>query len=114
MRYKAFISYARLPDEDVARALEHALEAFARPWHRLRAIDVFRDESDLQGAGGLRSRIVKALDESEYFILLTGPAAAASYWVGQELVYWLANRPVANVILVRTGGDLVWDREAGD
>ena len=114
MRYKAFISYARLPDEDVARALERALEAFARPWHRLRAIEVFRDQSDLQSAGGLRSTVVKALDESEYLILLTGPAAAASYWVGQELAYWLAHRPVANLILVRTGGDLVWSRQAGD
>ena len=114
MRYKAFISYARRPDEDVAKALERALEAFAKPWHRLRAIEVFRDQSDLQSAGGLRSTVVKALDESEYLIVLTGPAAAASYWVGQELTYWLTNRPVANLILLRTAGDIVWDREAGD
>jgi hypothetical protein len=43
----AFISYSRAVDGLLATRLESALERFAKPWYRLRAISVFRDDTDL-------------------------------------------------------------------
>ena len=45
--YDAFISYSHAADARLATALEHGLERLARPWNRLRAMSVFRDETDL-------------------------------------------------------------------
>jgi hypothetical protein len=49
----AFISYSREESSGLAVALESGLERFAKPWYRLRAVQVFRDESDLSGQSGL-------------------------------------------------------------
>ena len=42
--YAAFISYSRAVDGRLAPRLKGALEGFGKPWYRLRAIRVFRDE----------------------------------------------------------------------
>ena len=47
MPYDAFISYSHSADQRLAAALERALQAFARPWNRRRALDIFRDEGNL-------------------------------------------------------------------
>lgn len=46
---------------------------------------VFRDETSLSANPALWSSIQTALAESEFFILLASPEAAASKWVGQEV-----------------------------
>lgn len=43
MRYDAFISYSRRADGELAPALQR----LARPWNRMRALEVFRDQTGL-------------------------------------------------------------------
>src|SRR5688572_22557851 len=114
MKYDAFLSYARVPDLALATALERSLQAFAKPWNQVRAIDVFRDETDLSSIGGLARGVNGAIDESEFLILLACPESARSYWVRQELTHWLQTKSTENIVLVLTGGTAEWDREKGD
>ena len=79
--YAAFISYSHAVDGSLAPALQQALHRFAKPWYRLRALRVFRDESTLAVSPGLWSSIEQALAGSRCFILLASPEAAASPWV---------------------------------
>lgn len=59
-KYNAFISYSHAADGEVAPALQHALHRLARPWYRLRALHVFRDQTNLAVNPDLWSGIVKA------------------------------------------------------
>ena len=114
MKYEAFLSYARVPDLALATALERSLQAFAKPWNRVRAIDVFRDQTNLSSIGGLASGVTRAIDESEFLILLACPESARSYWVRQELTHWLQTKSTEKIVLVLTGGTASWDRHTGD
>jgi glycine cleavage system H protein/acyl carrier protein len=113
-RYNAFISYSREPDAELAPALEEALEQFAKPWNRLRALRVFLDDADLSANTALWRSITTALDEAEFFILLASPAAAKSKWVNREVEYWRAHRDAERLLLVPTDGELAWDEAAGE
>jgi len=112
-RYSAFLSYSRSADRRLAPALRLALQRFAKAWYRPRAVRVFLDDESLSAAPGLWSSIQAALDDSEYFILLASPEAAASAWVDREVRYWLAHRPVRTLLFAVSGGDLRWDPVAG-
>jgi WD40 repeat protein len=112
--YAAFISYNRDMDGRLAPRLENALERFATPWYRLRAFRVFRDDASLSSNSGLRSSLNGALDGVGHFILLASPGAAQSVWVGREVEYWVANHGSERMLLVLTGGEIVWDEAAGD
>src|SRR5262245_24669758 len=114
MKYAAFLSYARVPDLALSAALEKSLQAFAKPWNRVRAVDVFRDETDLSSIGGLARGVTGAIDESEFLILLACPESARSSWVRQELTHWLQTKSTEKVVLVLTGGTACWNRETGD
>ncbi len=114
MRYEAFLSYARVPDLALATALERDLQAFAKPWNRLRAIDVFRDQSNLASIGGLGRSITGAIDASGFLILLACPESARSHWVRHEVEHWLATKSTATIVLVLTGGSAYWNRETED
>ena len=107
--YKAFISYSHAADGKLAPGLQSALHRFAKPWYRLRAIHVFRDKTSLSLTPALWPSIEKALDASEYFILMASPDAAASHWVQQEIEHWLAYRSTEKILIVLTDGALVWD-----
>jgi WD40 repeat protein len=113
MRYKAFVSYSHAVDSSLAPALHSGLHRLAKPWHRLRAVNVFRDKANLAASPALWPSIEEALRESEYFILLASSDAAASDGVKREVDYWLANRPVDKILLVLTEGDLTWDGTTG-
>lgn len=112
--YKAFISYSHAGDGRLAPALEQGLHRFAKPWYRIRAMRIFRDETTLALTHELWPAIEAALAQSEYFLLLASPDAADSYWVKQEISYWLENRDPKKLLIILTGGELVWDRSAGD
>jgi WD40 repeat protein len=114
MPYKAFISYSHAADGKVAPALQSALHKFAKPWYKLRAMRVFRDETNLAVNPHLWSNIVEALDDSEFFILLASPQAAQSNWVPKEVDHWLSKRPPESLLIVLTDGEIVWDQAAGD
>ena len=107
--FKAFLSYSHAADGKLAPALQSALHRFAKPWHQLRALRVFRDKTSLSANPALWPSIVEALSASEYFLLLASPAAAASQWVQAEVKWWVENRSTEQLLILLTDGDLVWD-----
>jgi hypothetical protein len=113
-RYKAFISYSHAADGKLAPSLQSGLERFAKPWYRLRALRIFRDKTGLAVTPELWGSIQKALEASEYFILLASPAAAQSKWVCQEIEFWIQHRSVEQLLIVLTDGTLVWQPDPGD
>jgi WD40 repeat protein len=106
--YKAFISYSRAVDASFADALHLALQRFAKPWNRRHALEVFRDKSDLSASAGLWPSISRAIDESEFFILVASPRAASSPWVRRELAEWRLQRPAEKLLIAVAGGELWW------
>jgi hypothetical protein len=110
MRYDAFISYSHAADGRLAPALQSALHRLARPWYRLRALRVFRDQTNLSAAPSLWPRIEAALSESRALILLASPGAAQSKWVQREIEFWRSQENAGPIYLVLTEGDpLVWE-----
>jgi len=52
----------------------------AKPWNRRRALDIFRDETDLSISPELLETIFEVLDQSSHFLLLASPRAASVYF----------------------------------
>lgn len=113
-KYNAFISYSHAADGKLVPALQSALHRFARPWYRMRALRIFRDETNLSISPALWPTIEQALEQSEFFILLASPRAASSKWVTKEVAYWLQRRSADTLLLVITDGDLTWDEARQD
>jgi len=111
--YDAFISYNQAADGPLAAALAHALTRFARPWYKLRAKRVFLDKTSMSADPALRGAIERSLGKSQWLVVLACPASAASPWVNGEVAWWIAHRPLAKLIVVRSGGDIVWDKASG-
>src|SRR5439155_8126078 len=84
----------------------------AKPWYRGRALRVFRDETALSANPHLWASIETALDESDWFVLLASPEAAASEWVDRELRHWLSSKSTNRILGVVTDGELRWDNDA--
>ncbi len=132
-RHGAFISYSHAASREVARGLHKWLQSYAKPWWRWRAVNVFRDETDLAAAPELWSKITAALDDSSHFILLASPEASRSKWCKREIRYWLGeenagkvegpdlDRPITearperarSLLLALTAGDIAWDENGG-
>src|SRR5262249_7461744 len=109
-----FISYNRSADLQLSGDLQHALQRFAKPWYRLRALRIFRDVTVLSASPNAWAAVQRGLDESEFLILLASPQAAASPWVKRELSHWLSSKPHGKILIALTGGELVWDHQVGD
>jgi hypothetical protein len=105
----AFISYSREESADLAVALQSALERFAKPWYKLRAVRVFRDDTNMSANPNLRGTIEAELGRCGWLILLASPKAAGSRWVEREIAWWLAHRSANQIMLVQAGGEIVWD-----
>ncbi len=114
MLYKAFLSYSHAGDGKLAPALQSALHRFAKPWYRLRSLRIFRDKTSLAVSASLWPTIKQALAEAEYFLFIASPEAAQSEWIERELMYWRKRRDSETVLLVLTGGEVVWDPATGD
>ncbi|MGW0754433.1 toll/interleukin-1 receptor domain-containing protein [Streptomyces sp. NPDC002587] len=128
--YDAFISYSRAADRELALALQYGLHTFAKPWHRLRALRVFRDEGSLAAGPRLWGSIERALDSSRHLILLASADSARAPWVEKEVEHWCARRGTDNLLIVLTeppaadddagGGGarrlpgMVWDADRND
>lgn len=113
-RFDAFISYARVPSTGLAVEVQTGLEKFAKPWNRLRAIRVFRDDASMSANSALWSTIERALQEAGWFILLATPEAAASTYVNNEVDWWVRRKGVQRVLLVRAAGTIDWDDVSSD
>ncbi|MEV6304873.1 TIR domain-containing protein [Actinoplanes sp. NPDC051861] len=114
MSFNGFISYSHAADGKLAPAVQRGLHRLAKPWHRRRALWIFRDQTGLSVTPGLWSSIQKALDGSEWFVLLASPAAARSAWVNREIEYWIATKPAGRILPVVTDGEWRWDADRGD
>jgi len=114
MTYKAFLSYSHAGDRTVGAALQSGIQQFAKPFYRLRSCRVFRDQTSLSANPGLWSAIVRALKESEFFILLASREAATSPWIAREIEWWLANRSTHAFLVALTNGEIFWDDQAHD
>ncbi|MCW5772931.1 MAG: TIR domain-containing protein [Rhodospirillaceae bacterium] len=114
MEYDAFISYSHRADGQLAPVLQGALQRFAKPWWKLRALDIFRDETGLSAASSLTGAILRALERARYFVLLASPTAAASKWCRAEIAFWLERRSPETLLIVLTEGTIRWDDAAGD
>lgn len=114
LRYKAFLSYSHAADGNLAPAVQAALHRIARPWYRVRSIWVFRDKTGLSATPSLWGTIQAALSESEYFLLMASPEAAASKWVQQEVEWWLSKWSTKNMLVLLTDGEIQWDASAKD
>jgi WD40 repeat protein len=113
VRFDGFISYSHTADDLLAPRLQGALQTFAKPWWKRRALRIFRDQSSLSANPHLWSSITAAIDASDWFILLTSPEAAASVWVDREVAYWRERKDPDKIIPVLTDGSLGWDEASG-
>jgi len=107
--YNAFISYSHAADGKLAPALQAALEKFAKPWYKLRNLDIFRDEDSLSASPHLWENIKGALSTSEYLVYLASPQSADSKWVKLEIEYWLEHKSLDKLLIVLTDGEILWD-----
>jgi WD40 repeat protein len=106
--YDAFVSYSHEQDNALADALQSELQSFARPWYRPRALRIFRDETNLSATPGLWPTIERALEISDWFILMASPASASSPWVQKELQWWAAHRDADRILIALTDGEIRW------
>ncbi|MDI6101640.1 TIR domain-containing protein [Actinoplanes sp. NEAU-A12] len=114
MPFDGFISYSHAADGRLAPAVQRGLHRLARPWHRRRALWIFRDQTGLAVTPNLWSSIQTALDGSQYFVLLASPEAARSPWVNKEIEHWVATKSPRRILPVLTDGEWCWDAAAGD
>ncbi len=114
MKYNAFISYSHRQDSDLAPSLEKALETFAKPIFKRRALNIFRDSNDLSASPDLWGKIEDGLSQSDYFIFLASPAAAQSRWCKKEVAYWKEHKSMDHFLIVLTEGELFWDESRSD
>ncbi|MFD5828282.1 toll/interleukin-1 receptor domain-containing protein [Lentzea sp. NPDC060358] len=112
--YDGFISYSHAADRPLAKRLQRSLHRIGRPWHRARALRVFRDDVSLAASPDLWSSIQGALLASRTFVLLACPSSASSAWVGREVALWRERKSRETFLIVVTGGEVVWDEAAGD
>lgn len=112
--HDAFVSYSHAADGALAPVLERGLERLAKPTFKLRAIDVFRDQTSLSASPGVWSGIVDHLAGSRWFIVLASPQSAASAWCQKELRWWLDTHGTERLLVVLTEGAIAWDDAAGD
>ncbi|WP_433831255.1 TIR domain-containing protein [Actinoplanes sp. CA-015351] len=114
MPFDGFISYSHAADGRLAPAVQRGLHRLARPWHRRRALWIFRDQTGLAVTPGLWSSIQTAMDGSQYFVLLASPEAARSPWVNKEIEHWVATKSPRRILPVLTDGEWRWDAATGD
>lgn len=114
--YKAFISYSHAADGLLAPALQSGLQRIAKPFYRLRAMRIFRDETSLHVTPKLWPTIQRAIGASEHFILMASPKAAASEWVRDEIDEWLRlqSGSTDKFYIVLTEGEIVWSDSSKD
>lgn len=114
MNYNAFLSYSHAADKKLAPIVQSALQGFAKPWYRRRALRVCRDATSLSATPSLWSAIEDKLEASAHFLLMASPQSAQSPWVAREIDWWLSHRTIGTMLVLLTEGELVWSNEAND
>jgi hypothetical protein len=110
--YDAFLSYAH-SDRPVAVGIQRGLQRIGRRAGQLRALRVFRDDTDLAASPDLWGILRKALVRSRYMVVVLSPRTASSLWVDKEVNHWLEQRGAERLMLVLADGQLQWDEHNG-
>lgn len=113
-QWDAFISYARSASTLEAQKLQTAIQTFAKPWYRLRAVRIFRDDSSMSASPALWSSIEQGLQQARWLVVLLSRAAARSEYVAAEIRWWLQHKDASTILLVHDDGVLGWDRRRND
>ena len=87
--YDAFISYNQKLDKPFVMRLQRQLQNLGKAWWQRRAVRIFRDESSLSATPELWPSIQRTLERSRFLIVCASPEAAASFYVNQEVAWWL-------------------------
>ena len=110
MEYIAFISYRHLPlSAAAAEKLAVQIEQFVIP-KRLRRDGqrrlgrVFRDRDELPLSGNLTDDLYRALDQSEYLIVVCTPEILQSRYCIEEIRYFLEKHDREHVLTVLASG----------
>jgi len=114
-RYKAFISYSHR-DEKWARWLQRSLESYRVPRRIVgtegrygkvppKLAPVFRDREDLSSASDLSASVKQELAASETMIVICSPAATASPWVNEEILYFRSLGRDEKILALIVDGD---------
>jgi len=82
--------------------------------NRRRALNIFRDETDLSISSELLGSIFRVVDQSSHFLLLASQRAAGSKWVQREIDHWISERGSRSLLVILTDGELVWDDKSHD
>src|SRR2546430_2529898 len=85
-----------------------------RRWYRPRAMNVFRDETNLSASPELWPEIERRLARSRWFVLIASPKSADSPWVQREIAWWLTQRGTSQLIIALADGNVSWPPGAGD
>ena len=110
--HDAFISYDH-DDRPVAAGIQKGLHRIGRRLGQLRALRVFRDDTDLTASPDLWGTVTEAMDRARYLIVVLSPHAVASNWVNKEVAYWLEQRGPEQLMLVMADGEVEWDENTG-
>jgi WD40 repeat protein len=112
--HDVFISYSHGQDGPIAASLRDGLQKIAKPWFKLRSLDVFLDQRSLEAVPELWPGILQHLQQSRWFILVASASAANSTWVQRETEWWLENRGTASFLIILARDHVVWDSTTGD
>lgn len=108
--YIAFISYRHKPlDTAVATRLHRMIERYRVPKEYRKDANphmgiVFRDRDELPLSNDLTAELCRALDHSEYLIVVCTPDTPASPWVEREIEYFLQKHDRRHVLAVLAAG----------
>lgn len=112
MRYDAFISYRHSElDMYIAKKVHSGLENYKLPpsvrklTGRKKINRVFRDQEELPIGSDLGDNITKALEESEYLIVICSPRTRESYWVLQEIETFVSIHDRQHVLAILVEGE---------
>lgn len=110
--YSAFISYRHLPkDMAAAKAVQRALETYKIPRDarkvtgRKKLDRCFRDQDEMPLAEDLGSSIEKALDESEWLIVICTPDLPRSNWCLREVDHFIRSGRKDKIVPVLVSGE---------
>ncbi len=114
-RYKAFISYSH-QNRQIAAWLLKKLEGYRVPAHLngssrrfekspITLGKMFRDREELSASVSLDSKLLDAIKQSEFIIVVCSPDAAASRRVNEEIAQFIKHRGSRNVLCYIVEGE---------
>ncbi len=112
VHYSAFISYRHVtPDREIATKLHTLIENYGIPSSIKKRLGiskmgrVFRDEEELPLSSDLGGDIYRALDNSDWLIVICSPSYLESKWCKAELDYFISIGKKDRILTVLADGE---------